>query len=185
MYKELISIIALGIGFSADAFAVAICKGLSVERLKRNQCFIVGLWFGFFQAIMPLIGYFVAGSFLKYIEAFDHWVVFGLLLIIGANMIFESFKEEEEICGCFKPKTMLPLAFATSIDALAGGVAFKVDGTNIWLAICFIGVITFSLSCVGVILGNKFGKKYKKPAEITGGIILILIGLKALIEGLI
>lgn len=185
MYKELFSIIALGIGFSADAFAVAICKGLGTQKVKRSQSVLVGLWFGFFQALMPLIGYFIAGSFLRYIEAFDHWVVFGLLLIIGANMIFESFKEDEEYCSCFSPKSMFPLALATSIDALAGGVAFKVDGTNIWLAITFIGTITFAISWVGVYVGNKFGKKYKKTAEIIGGIILILIGIKALIEGFI
>lgn len=185
MFKQLISIIALGIGFSADAFAVSLCKGLGTERVKRSQGFIVGLWFGFFQALMPLVGYFVAGSFLKYIEAFDHWVVFGLLLIIGTNMILEAFKEEEECCGSFSFKAMLPLAIATSIDALAGGVAFKVDGTNIWLAISCIGVITFCLSWIGVFVGNRFGKKYKRTAEIIGGIILILIGLKSLIEGLL
>ena len=142
MFKQLISIIALGIGFSADAFAVALCKGLGTVRLKRSHGVLVGLWFGFFQALMPLIGYFIAGSFLKYIEAFDHWVVFGLLLVIGTNMILESFKkEEEECCTSFALKAMLPLALATSIDALAGGVAFKVDGTNIWLAIGCICVV--------------------------------------------
>ena len=185
MLKQIISIIILGIGFSADAFAVAVCKGLSVQNLKKRQALLVGAWFGFFQALMPLIGYFVAGGLLKYIEEFDHWVVFGLLLIIGTNMILESFKQEEDMCGCFAFKTMLPLALATSIDALAGGVAFRVDGTNIWLAISAIGVITFCLSYLGVFVGNKFGKKYKKTAEIIGGIILILIGIKTLIEGLI
>ena len=186
MIKEIISIIALGIGFSADAFAVAVCKGLGVEKIKKGQGVIVGVWFGLFQALMPLVGYFVAGGVIKYIEAFDHWVVFGLLLLIGTNMILEAFRVDEECLNAsFGIKSMFPLAIATSIDALAGGVAFSVDGTNIWLAISFIGVITFILSWLGVHIGNKFGKKYKKTAEIIGGVILILIGVKALIEGLV
>ncbi len=186
MIKQLFSIIALAVGFSADAFAVAVCKGLNEEKIKKSQGLIVGIWFGIFQAVMPLIGYYVAGNVLKYVEAFDHWVVFGLLLLIGTNMLLEAFRiDQEEVGADFGVKAMLPLALATSIDALAGGVAFSVDGTNIWLAIAFIGVITFFLSWLGVYLGNRFGKKYKKTAEITGGIILILIGVKALIEGII
>ncbi len=185
MIKEIVSIIALAVGFSADAFAVAVCKGLGVKKVKLTQGLTVGVWFGFFQALMPLLGYFVAGSILKYIEAFDHWVVFGLLLLIGTNMILESFRAEENCNLGFGIKSMFPLALATSIDALAGGVAFRVDGTSVWLAITFIGVITFALSWLGVYIGNKFGKKYKKTAEIIGGIILIIIGLKALIQGLI
>ena len=181
-----LTIIPLAIAFSADAFAVSICKGLCVQKVKAKHSLIVGLWFGLFQAIMPIIGYFLAFSFIKYIEAFDHWIVLVLLCLIGANMIRESFKkEEEEECNIsFGIKSMLPLAIATSIDALAGGVAISVDGINLWIAITFIGLITFGLSALGVVIGNKFGKKYKSKAELAGGIILILLGVKIVIEHL-
>jgi len=177
------TIIPLAIAFSADAFAVSICKGLCVQKVKLKHCLTVGLWFGAFQAIMPLIGYFLASSFIKHIESFDHWIVFILLSLIGANMVRESIKQEEQEEACsFGLKSMLPLAVATSIDALAGGVAISVDKLSVWVSITFIGLITFSLSIVGVIIGNKFGKKYKSKAELAGGIILILLGIKTLLE---
>lgn len=180
-----LTIIPLAIAFSADAFAVSICKGLCVQKVKPKHLFCVGLWFGIFQAIMPLIGYFLASSFIKYIESFDHWIVLILLCIIGINMIVESFKKEDEEDSCelvFGIKSMLPMAVATSIDALAGGVAISVDNLNIWIAIAFIGTITFLLSMLGFVIGNKFGKKYKSKAEIVGGIILILLGVKTVLE---
>lgn len=183
-----IEILVLAIGLSMDAFAVAICKGLSVKQLKLKHALIVGAYFGGFQALMPLIGYFLGSSFYSFIESFDHWVAFVLLALIGGNMIRESFSKEEEKCSeccSFTFKTMLPLALATSIDALASGIAISfLTLPKMLICAASIGIITFSLSAIGVFVGNKFGEKYKSRAELVGGIILILLGTKMLLEGL-
>ncbi len=176
----------IAVGLSMDAFAVAICKGLSVKSLKPRHMLIVGLYFGAFQGLMPLAGYFLGRQFQDYIVAFDHWIAFVLLCIIGGNMIREAVKgEEEECCESFGVKAMLPMAVATSIDALAVGVTFGfMPDVNIWFAVAFIGIITFTLSAIGVKIGNVFGAKFKAKAEFAGGIILILMGLKILLEHL-
>ena len=181
----LIELFILAVGLSMDAMAVAICKGLSVQRLKLRHAVTVGLYFGGFQAAMPLIGYFLGRQFQTYIERFDHWIAFVLLGLIGANMIKESFGKAEA-CDCsFCPKAMLPMAVATSIDALAVGVTFALlPSVNITAAVSFIGVITFTLSAVGVYIGHLFGAKFKSKAELTGGIVLILMGCKILLEHL-
>ena len=175
----------VAVALSMDAFAVAVCKGLSVKRATLRQAALVGLYFGGFQAAMPLIGYFLGRQFQTYIERFDHWIAFVLLGLIGANMIKESFGDAEE-CDCsFCPKAMLPMAVATSIDALAVGVTFALlPSVNITAAVSFIGVITFTLSAVGVYIGHLFGAKFKSKAELTGGIVLILMGCKILLEHL-
>ena len=178
-----ISLILTAIAFSMDAFAVSICKGLSVKRVKTKNALCVGLWFGSFQMIMPLIGFYLSNALFKYIEKFDHWIAFTLLVLIGVNMLREAFCGEEENSDAdFSFKTMLVLAIATSIDALAGGVSLAVQNENILLAICLIGSVTFAFSYAGIYIGNKFGVKYKKSAEIFGGIVLILLGVKILLE---
>ena len=180
---ELVSAIAL----SMDAFAVAMCKGLATEKATLKQMVTVGLWFGGFQALMPSLGYFLGVAAEKYIQTFDHWIAFILLGAIGFNMIKEAFsKEENEADGCFGCKTMLIMAIATSIDAFAAGIAFTAEkNLNIYIAVLFIGLITFTLSAVGVKLGNIFGAKYKSKAELAGGVILIILGAKILTEHLI
>ena len=180
-------LLLLAVGLSMDAFAVAVCKGLAVEKLDGRRMAVVGLWFGGFQALMPLLGYWLGAAFQQYIQAFDHWVAFGLLILIGANMIREALgkEEEERDCGSLAFRAMLVLAIATSIDALAVGVTFAFLQVNIWLAIGVIGVTTFALSAVGVKVGNVFGAKYKSRAELAGGVILILLGLKILLEHLL
>ena len=182
---SLFDLFILAVGLSMDAMAVAICKGLSVQKLKFRQALITGLYFGGFQAGMPLIGYFLGRQFSSYIQNIDHWIAFVLLVLIGANMIKESFGDAEE-CNCsFCPKAMLPMAVATSIDALAVGVTFALlPDVNITAAVSFIGVITFTLSAVGVYVGHLFGARFKSKAELTGGIVLILMGTKILLEHL-
>ncbi len=177
-------IFLIALGLSMDAFAVAICKGLSLYKTKPKHAIITGLYFGGFQAGMPLIGYFLGTRFEHLINGIDHWIAFGLLAIIGANMIRESRSEAECLNDSLSLKTMLPLAVATSIDALAVGVTFAFMKVNIFYSVSFIGVITFLLSCVGVKIGNIFGAKYKSKAELAGGIVLILMGLKILLEDL-
>ncbi len=186
MFLTLAELLILAVGLSMDAFAVAVCKGLSAPKLKPIHMAVTGLWFGGFQALMPLIGYFLGSSFQKYISGFDHWIAFILLSLIGANMIKESCScEYEPSDASFSPKTMFVMAVATSIDALAVGITFAVlPNVNVPIAITFIGVITFILSAIGVFVGHKFGKKYKSKAEFTGGIILILMGIKILLEHL-
>lgn len=185
-----VELILLGVGLSADAFAVSICKGLAVGKVKPRQMITVGLWFGGFQALMPTIGYYLGQYALEFIENFDHWIAFVLLALIGVNMIREAFSDEDETleeCGNdpFAPKEMAVLAVATSIDALAVGIALAMMQTySIGVAAAVIGVITFLLSAVGLRIGAIFGDKYKKPSEIAGGVILILIGLKILLEHL-
>ena len=183
---SILEILLLGIGLSMDAFAVSICKGLSTKKLQFKHYLIIGAWFGGFQALMPTIGYFLGSTFEQYITAFDHWVAFVLLSVIGAGMIKESLsKEESNGNDSFSFKTMLLLALATSIDALAVGITFALlPDVNVPLAVCLIGITTFVCSAAGLKVGNLFGLKYKAKAELAGGIILILIGLKILLEHL-
>lgn len=183
---SILEILLLGIGLSMDAFAVSICKGLSAKRLQTRHYLIIGAWFGGFQALMPTIGFFLGSTFEQYITAFDHWVAFVLLSVIGAGMIKESLsKEESNGNDSFSFKTMLLLALATSIDALAVGITFALlPDVNVPLAVCLIGITTFLCSAAGLRVGNLFGLRYKAKAELAGGIILILIGLKILLEHL-
>lgn len=183
----ILELFILAVGLSMDAFAVAVCKGLATTTLKPKHMIITGLWFGGFQGLMPLIGFFLGVTFKKYIEAYDHWIAFVLLGIIGANMIKEAFsKDEESADASFSAKTMFVMAIATSIDALAVGISFAMllSIKEIPLAVSFIAVITFILSAIGVKIGNVFGAKHKSKAELAGGIILILIGTKILLEHL-
>ena len=180
-------LLLLAIGVSMDAFAVSVCKGLSMSKSGLKESTICGVWFGGFQALMPLIGFFLGTLFAEAIETFDHWIAFGLLGIIGINMLKEAFsKEEEGCCGCdLSFKTMLVMAVATSIDALAVGISLAMAGNvNIWLAILLIGFTTFSSSGLGVKIGNVFGSRFEQKAQIAGGAILILLGLKILLEHL-
>ena len=180
----IIELFILAVGLSMDAFAVSICKGLSVRNLKASHGVICGLYFGGFQAGMPLIGYFLGRQFESLITSIDHWIAFVLLGLIGANMIKESFGKPDELNDSFAPKSMIPLAVATSIDALAVGVTFAFLKVAIVPAVSFIGIVTFVCSAAGVKIGSLFGMKYKSKAELCGGIILILIGVKILLEGL-
>lgn len=181
----IVELFILAVGLSMDAFAVAVCKGLAMEKISVKKAAIVGVWFGGFQALMPLIGYFLGVQFKDYIVSVDHWIAFVLLSLIGANMIKEALsKEEEKEDASLGFKNMLLLAIATSIDALAVGVTFAFLEVNIVYAVCFIGIITFILSMAGVKIGNVFGSKYKSKAELAGGIILILLGIKILLEHL-
>lgn len=179
---ELLELFIIAVGLSMDAFAVSICKGLSVEKLQRKHSLTAGLYFGGFQAAMPFIGYCLGSSFQSLVERIDHWIAFFLLVLIGANMIRESRKESEEMDDSFSVKTMVPLAVATSIDALAVGVSFAFLKVQIIPAVCFIGIITFILSAVGVRIGNVFGLRYKSKAELAGGLVLVLMGIKILLQ---
>lgn len=175
----------IAVGLSMDAFAVSVCKGLSVKRATVRQALCVGVYFGGFQALMPLLGYLLGTQFESLITSVDHWIAFVLLSLIGGNMIRESFKQEEEsLDASFSFKAMLPLAVATSIDALAMGVTFAFLQVNIIPAVLFIGVITFVLSAAGLKVGNVFGAKYKSHAELFGGVVLVLMGIKILLEHL-
>ncbi len=174
----------LAVGLSMDAFAVSICKGLSLEKISFKHMVAAGVWFGVFQALMPAIGYFLGSFFADMVTKCAHWIAFVLLLFIGGNMIKESFGKEEELDGNMAVKVMLLLAVATSIDALAVGVSFAFLKVNIVLAVMFIGIVTFVCSAAGVKIGSIFGSKYKAKAELAGGIILILIGIKILLDGL-
>ena len=174
----------IAVGLSMDAFAVSVCKGLSTRRIKWKHYFIIGAWFGGFQALMPTIGYFVGVNFRGAIESVDHWIAFILLAIIGGNMIRESRGEEECVGARFDVKEMTALAVATSIDALAVGVTFAFLDVSIAPAAAFIGCLTFAISAAGLKIGTVFGTKYRNKAECFGGIVLILIGLKILFEHL-
>ncbi|MBE7001926.1 MAG: manganese efflux pump [Ruminococcaceae bacterium] len=176
----------LAIGLSMDAFAVSVCKGLSVKKAGIKEATICGGWFGGFQALMPLAGYYLGTLFAEAIKAFDHWIAFGLLAIIGINMLKEAFSKE---CDCenhnadFSVKTMFVMAVATSIDALAVGISLAMAGNvNVLLAVVLIGVTTFLLSALGVKIGNLFGNRFEKKAQIAGGVILIVLGVKILLE---
>jgi len=182
---EIFELILIAIGLSMDAFAVAICKGLSLKILKFEHAVITGLFFGGFQAFMPLIGYLLGTQFKDYITAIDHWIAFGLLSIIGFNMVRESRNEHcENVGNTFDLKNMTVLSVATSIDALAIGVTFAFLQVDILPAVSLIGVITFLFSAAGVRIGHIFGVKFKSKAEFAGGVILVGIGLKILIEHL-
>ena len=175
----------IGIGLSMDAFAVSICKGLSMQKIDKKYTLCIGLFFGGFQALMPLTGYLLGSQFSGYIERFDHWIAFVLLVFIGFNMIREARSDEEnESNDRFDFKTMLPLAVATSIDALAVGVTFAFLRVNIVPAVSFIGCITFLLSAIGLKAGNIIGAKNRSRAEFAGGLVLILMGVKILLEHL-
>lgn len=174
----------IGVGLSMDAFAVSVCKGLSVPRVRLGHALTVGLYFGGFQALMPLVGYLLGSRFQNLITSVDHWIAFVLLCFIGVNMIRESLGEDESLDASFSVLAMLPLAVATSIDALAVGITFAFLKVDILPAVALIGLTTFCLSAVGIKVGNVFGAKYRAGAERLGGIVLILLGLKILLEHL-
>ena len=187
----------LAVGLSMDAFAVAVCKGLAMRRVSLRQAAWVGLWFGGFQFLMPLLGFLLANSFAQAIASFDHWIAFLLLAVIGGNMVREALSAgEEEVSGDLSIRAMFLLAVATSIDALAAGISLvagvslpllvnvRINPASIWVAIGLIGLTTFLLSTAGVKLGNRLGARYEKKAELAGGLILILLGLKILLEHL-
>ena len=180
----IIELFLFAVSLSMDAFAVSVCKGLSVKTLRPRHGVIAGLYFGGFQALMPLIGWLLGRQFEGLIKSVDHWVAFVLLALIGANMVRESFGKDEEVNDSFSFKTMLPLAVATSIDALAVGVTFAFLEVQILPAIALIGVTTFTFSAAGVKIGNVFGVRFKSKAELAGGVILILLGIKILVEHL-
>lgn len=182
---SLFTLFIIAVGLSMDAFAVSICKGLALPKITFKNAVIVGLWFGGFQALMPFIGYLLGSQFKQYITAIDHWIAFILLGIIGISMIKEALSKENDCENASLDfKTMLLLAVATSIDALAAGITFAFLRVSIIPAVCFIGVITLCLSTAGVKIGNVFGTRYKSKAELAGGIILILMGIKILLEHL-
>ena len=178
-------LLLIAVGLSMDAFAVAIGKGLSVERATPRRALITGAWFGGFQALMPVAGYFLGVSFAGFVESVDHWIAFGLLWLIGLNMIHESLSKScEKSDADFSPRAMLPLAIATSIDALAIGVSLAFLGEAIIPAATTIGITTLLFSAAGLYIGNSFGCRYKSKAEFLGGAVLMLIGIKILIEHL-
>lgn len=178
-----IELLLISLGLAMDAFAGAVCKGLSMKKIDISKPIIIGLWFGIFQALMPLIGYYLGTKFESFITSINHLVAFILLAFIGINMIRECFKEvEDTIKDELSFKSMLILAIATSIDALTIGITFAFFEINILLAVLMIGIVTFILSAIGVIIGNKFGDKYEKKAQILGGAILVCLGIKNLLE---
>ena len=183
---DIISLLLLAVGLSMDAFAVSVCKGLALKKVSLRHMCIVGAWFGGFQALMPSLGYLLGSRFEQYITAIDHWIAFVLLVLIGANMIREALSKEEaeEANASLAFKTMLLMAVATSIDALAVGITFAFLSVHIIPAALTIGATTFLLSAAGVKVGNVFGLRYKKRAEIAGGVILCLLGVKILLEHL-
>lgn len=174
----------IAIGLSMDAFAISICKGLSVEKVEKKHLVITGLWFGGAQALMPVIGYILGTGFQSFIESIDHCIAFALLAIIGINMIRESREESKTLDTSFSAKVMFPLAIADSIDALATGVTFVFLDVSIVKSAILIGITTFILSAIGIMIGNKFGEKYKSKAELVGGIILISMGVSILLQDL-
>lgn len=181
---SIIELFVLAVGLSMDAFAVSICKGLSLGKIRMKHMCIAGAWFGGFQALMPLIGYFLGSFFTEMITKYAHWIAFILLAVIGGNMIKEALGEDEQLDANMEPKNMFLLAVATSIDALAVGVTFAFLQVEIGIAVSFIGMITFIFSATGVKIGSIFGLKYRSRAELVGGIILILIGIKIVLNGL-
>ncbi len=182
---SLLTLFITAVGLSMDAFAVSVCKGLALKKIGFKNACIVGLWFGGFQALMPFLGYLLGSGFKRSVETIDHWIAFVLLSLIGLSMIREALaKEEDRTDGSLSARAMFPLAVATSIDALAVGVTYAFLQVSIVPAVSFIGGITFLLSMVGVKAGNMFGTRYKSKAELAGGVILILIGVKILLEHL-
>lgn len=181
---SLVELFILAVGLSMDAFAVSICKGLSLGKITKKHMAVAGAWFGGFQALMPLIGYFLGSFFADMITKYAHWIAFVLLIIIGGNMLKEAIGEDEKVDACMDAKEMFLLAIATSIDALAVGVTFAFLKVQIVPAVSFIGFVTFVCSAIGVKIGSIFGSKYRSKSEFCGGVILILIGLKILLNGL-
>ena len=182
---DLLSLFLIAVGLSMDAFAVSVCKGLATPKYKLKYSMICGAWFGGFQALMPAVGYLLGVNFKKYITAIDHWIAFVLLALIGFNMIREALKNDDEGADpSFTAKSMSLLAVATSIDALAFGITFAFLDVNIVAAVLFIGVCTFVISAAGVKIGSAFGTRFKSKAEIAGGAILIILGLRILVEHL-
>lgn len=180
---HIVEILIIAVGVSMDAFAVSICKGLSVRSLQPKHAALTALWFGGFQTLMPLLGYFLGVSFADFVSSVDHWIAFILLGIIGGNMIKESFSKDDcEHSPDFSAKAMFPMAVATSIDALAIGVSLAFLRVDIWNAVLMIGLITGAFSAAGVCIGKFFGSRYKSKAEFTGGFILVAMGLKILLE---
>lgn len=185
-----LEILLTGIGLAMDAFAVSICKGIKMPKLKKRYIALIAVFFGGFQMLMPLIGWLLGTQLVQYISAFDHWIAFALLAFIGGKMAIESFKKDEDECESCSDgldiKELFLLAIATSIDALAVGITFSLyPDTNIVTSISIIGAVTFVICSAGVVIGHKFGSKFKSKAELLGGIVLVGIGLKLLIEGLI
>ena len=183
----MIEILLISVSVAMDAFAVSIGKGLTVTRVRPVDVIKTALWFGCFQALFPLLGFFAANTFSKYVTAVDHWIIFALLAFIGGNMIREAFGEEEENSretAQFDWRHMLPLAVACSIDAFAVGVSFAFMQVNIWFSVIVIGVVTGAFSAAGLYIGRVFGARWQKPAQIAGGAVLVLIGLKVLLEHL-
>ena len=185
-----ITLVLMGVGLAMDAFAVSICKGLSMKKVNKKQCLVIGLFFGGFQALMPFIGYVLGSQFQKYITSIDHWIAFILLGLIGGKMIIEAVREKDEpveieqMDAPLDIKELFILAIATSIDALAVGITFAFLDTPILEAVSIIGITTFIISVLGVYVGNFFGNKYKSKAEFAGGLILVLLGIKILLEHL-
>lgn len=187
----ILELFLLAVGLSMDAFAVSVCKGLAMEKVNFRSAAVCGAWFGGFQALMPLIGYLLGSRFERYVDAVAPWIAFVLLALIGGNMIRDAFSKEEEASAALDVKTMLLMAVATSIDALAVGITFACVPirivaasavVNTLIGVCLIGSTTFALSCAGVKIGNLFGTRYRAKAVLAGGVILILIGLKILLE---
>ena len=188
-FMDILELLLLALGLSMDAFAVSICKGLSMKKAGLREGAICGAWFGGFQAAMPLAGFFLGSLFAEAIQKFDYWVAFGLLALIGANMLKEAFSKKCDECeehnADLGVKTMFLLAVATSIDAAAVGVSLAMEQANIWLAVSLIGVVTFGMCAAGVKIGNVFGSRYEKKAQVVGGFILIGLAVKFLVEGLL
>ena len=183
----MIEILLISLSVAMDAFAVSIGKGLTVTRVRPVDVIKTALWFGGFQALFPLLGFFAANTFSKYVTAVDHWIIFALLAFIGGNMIREAFGEEEENSretAQFDWRHMLPLAVACSIDAFAVGVSFAFMKVNIWFSVIVISVVTGAFSAAGLYIGRVFGARWQKPAQIAGGAVLVLLGLKVLLEHL-
>ena len=173
----IVELLLTAIGLSMDAFAVSVCKGLGMRKMRYDQALVIGLYFGVFQALMPLLGWLLGTSFSRYIQAFDHWIAFVLLAFIGGKMLWDVFHEKEESAA--------EKSVATSIDALAVGIAFACLDVQIWSSVSIIGCVTLVLSFCGVWIGNRFGNRFEKKAEIAGGVVLILIGVKILLDHLI
>lgn len=186
----IVELLLTAIALSMDAFAVSVCKGLGMRRMRYDQALVISLYFGVFQALMPLIGWLLGTSFSRYIQAFDHWIAFVLLAFLGGKMLWDVFHEKEDgeqesAERRLDHRELFMLAIATSIDALAVGIAFACLDVNIWSSISIIGVMTLVISFAGVWIGNRFGNRFQKKAEIAGGLVLILIGVKILAEHLI
>lgn len=186
---SLLELLIIAVSLSADAFAVSVCKGLAMKRIRWGQALMIALFFGVFQAGMPLLGYFLGVQFSKLVEPVDHWVVFILLGVIGGKMIWDGVRGEDDEAGAQEGERisvgeLVLLALATSIDAFAVGCTFAFMNVDIWVAVGVIGITTFALSLVGVLLGNRFGTRYNRPATILGGVVLVLIGVKTLLEHL-